>query len=109
MIHVSTDQVYDGQGSEASGENDTAPVNAYGRSKLAGEQALTSKTCVLRTNFVGKSHLKKSMTDWIIEKTDSGEGITGFSDVYFSPIAMNTLVSMIDRCIDQRPPGYESR
>lgn len=107
VIHVSTDQVYDGQGSGASGENDTAPVNAYGRSKLAGERALNvNHTCVLRTNFVGKSPtLKKSMTDWIIDKTDSGEGITGFSDVYFSPITISTLVSMIDRCIDQRPPG----
>ena len=107
VIHVSTDQVYDGQDSEASGENDTAPVNAYGRSKLAGERALNIKnTCVLRTNFVGKSPTsKKSMTDWIIDKTDSGEGITGFSDVYFSPITISTLVSMIDRCIDQRPPG----
>ena len=107
VIHVSTDQVYDGRGSEASGEDDTAPVNAYGRSKLAGERALNVKnTCVLRTNFVGKSPTsKKSMTDWIIDKTDSGEGITGFSDVYFSPITISTLVSMIDRCIDQRPPG----
>ena len=107
VIHVSTDQVYNGQGSEASGENDTAPVNAYGRSKLAGERALNVKnTCVLRTNFVGKSPIpKKSMTDWIIDKTDSGEKITGFSDVYFSPINISTLVSMIDLCIDQRPPG----
>ena len=107
VIHVSTDQVYDGRGSEASGENDTAPVNAYGRSKLAGELALNvNHACVLRTNFVGKSPTsKKSMTDWIIDKTDSGEGITGFSDVYFSPITISTLVSMIDRCIDQRPPG----
>ena len=107
VVHISTDQVYNGQGSEASGENDTAPVNAYGRSKLSGERALNVKnTCVLRTNFVGKSPTsKKSMTDWIIDKTDSGEGITGFSDVYFSPITISTLVSMIDQCIDQRPPG----
>ena len=107
VIHISTDQVYDGRCSEASGENDTAPVNAYGRSKLAGEKALNAKdTCVLRTNFIGKSSTpKRSMTDWIIDKTDSGKGITGFSDVYFSPIAISTLVSMIDRCIDQRPPG----
>jgi len=107
VVHISTDQVYNGQGSEASGENDTAPVNAYGRSKLSGERTLNVKnTCVLRTNFVGKSLTpKKSMTDWIIDKADSGEGITGFSDVYFSPVTINTLVSMIDRCIDERPLG----
>jgi dTDP-4-dehydrorhamnose reductase len=107
VVHVSTDQVYDGQGSEPSGENDTAPVNAYGRSKLAGERALTiGNTCVLRTNFFGRSLTqKKSMTDWIIDKANSGEGITGFSDVYFSPVTISTLVSMIDHCIIQRPLG----
>jgi dTDP-4-dehydrorhamnose reductase len=107
VVHVSTDQVYDGRESEASKEDETAPVNSYGRSKLAGERALNvENTCVLRTNFFGRSLTqKKSMTDWIIDKTNIGEGITGFSDVYFSPITIRTLVSMIDRCIIQRPLG----
>jgi dTDP-4-dehydrorhamnose reductase len=56
LIHVSTDYVFDGQGAGAYRETDpVAPVNAYGASKLAGEQAAlagNSRCVVLRTSWV---------------------------------------------------------
>ena len=40
LIHISTDYVFDGRkGSPYVEEDEPAPLNAYGRSKLAGEQA----------------------------------------------------------------------
>lgn len=57
FIHVSTDFVFDGQGSEPYAPSATpAPLGVYGRSKLAGEQAVLaakpSGSLVLRTAWV---------------------------------------------------------
>lgn len=62
LIHYSTDYVFDGAGNVANGtprpyrEDDRpAPVNAYGRSKLVGEQAIRSigpRHLILRTSWV---------------------------------------------------------
>jgi dTDP-4-dehydrorhamnose reductase len=56
MVHYSTDYVFDGTGSRPWTEQDaTNPVNAYGRSKLAGEQALAASGCrhlLFRTSWL---------------------------------------------------------
>lgn len=56
IVHYSTDYVFDGQGARPYREDDaTAPLGAYGRSKLAGEIALRDSGCdqlILRTAWV---------------------------------------------------------
>jgi dTDP-4-dehydrorhamnose reductase len=56
FVHYSTDYVFDGSGAEPRGESAaTNPINAYGRSKLAGEQAVAAAGgdwLVLRTSWV---------------------------------------------------------
>jgi dTDP-4-dehydrorhamnose reductase len=56
LIHYSTDYVFDGERDEPYVEEDTPrPVNAYGRSKLAGEHAIAAvggRYLILRTSWV---------------------------------------------------------
>ncbi|MET3132762.1 dTDP-4-dehydrorhamnose reductase [Oxalobacteraceae bacterium GrIS 1.11] len=56
MVHYSTDYVFDGAKQGAYLEDDaTAPLNVYGRSKLAGEQAIIAAGIphlILRTSWV---------------------------------------------------------
>ena len=59
MVHISTDYVFDGLGKRPYSENDpTGPKTAYGRSKLAGEEALLSflqKGMIIRTSWLYSS------------------------------------------------------
>lgn len=56
LIHISTDYVFDGSGDHPWAPDDPAlPINAYGRSKKAGEEAVRSTRAVhaiLRTSWV---------------------------------------------------------
>ena len=63
MIHVSTDYVFDGEGNRPYREVDAPhPVSAYGRTKLAGEQALQRilpmQSVILRTAWLYSPHGK---------------------------------------------------
>lgn len=56
LVHYSTDYVFDGSGERPYTEDDAPnPINAYGRSKLAGERAIAAvggRWLVLRTSWV---------------------------------------------------------
>ena len=56
MVHVSTDYVFDGNSSTAlTEEAPTAPINVYGQTKLAGEQACMKEnpnSIIIRTSWV---------------------------------------------------------
>lgn len=62
LVHYSTDYVFDGGGERPWRESDrTGPINVYGRTKLAGEEAIRQSGCahlIFRTSWVYAAHGK---------------------------------------------------
>jgi dTDP-4-dehydrorhamnose reductase len=106
LIHISTDQVYDGVGFHK--EDDITIINYYGFSKYAGELAtrLVSST-ILRTNFFGmsKNHMRHSFSDWLVRELSNENKITVFDDVIFSPLSIINLTSFISLVINSKNYG----
>ena len=107
LIHISTDQVYDGSNNLHTEECVTL-TNYYAFSKYTGELAAASvPSTILRTNFFGRSHCARrvSLSDWLFRALSNDDPIEVFDDVLFSPLAMSTLSEMIELSMRNRPVG----
>ena len=106
LVHVSTDQVYDGAGPHR--EDAVTIRNTYALSKYAGElAALAVGATVLRTNFVGRSRTqaRTSLSDWLVDALGRAEPISVFTNVLFSPLAIDSLVALVVQVIAARRSG----
>lgn len=106
LIHLSTDQVYDGIGPHC--EEDTMPVNVYALTKLLGEKFIVGVNhCILRVNMFGRSQhpLRASFADWVVQSAASNTKRFLFEDVYISPLSINTLSKMINVVLVQGTQG----
>lgn len=106
LVHLSTDMVYDGVGPHS--ERNVTIRNTYALSKLAGELAASDVVnTVLRTNFIGRSRVagRASLSDWLFASLTGQVAINVFDDIFFNPISIATLCSMLVRVVNDRPPG----
>ena len=106
LIQISTDQVYDGKGPFS--EDDINLTNMYAFSKYAGEwPARSVNGVILRTNFFGISETegRVSLSDWLFQSLLSKNNIDVFDDIYFTPLSIATLSSVIIQIINKQAVG----
>jgi dTDP-4-dehydrorhamnose reductase len=88
FVHFSTDYVFDGSGDAPWKENDsTAPLNAYGRSKLAGERAVAhagGKHLIFRTSWVYDAE-GKNFLNTILRLASDREELRIINDQFGAP------------------------
>ena len=108
LVVVSTDQVYPDT-PHLHREEDAAPVNTYGRTKLAGEEAALEHagTLVVRTNFFGHSRTpgRQSLSDFVIESLRHRRPVTLFTDILFSPLHAATLAALLFEMVERKLAG----
>lgn len=98
LIHISTDYVFDGETNEPYRPSDrTNPVNAYGRSKLAGEIAVRSacpRHAIIRTSWV-YSHEGNNFVRTMLRLGGSGAALTVVDDQQGSPTSAADIASAL--------------
>ncbi|MDA9665519.1 SDR family oxidoreductase [Candidatus Pelagibacter sp.] len=106
LIHISTDQVYDGKGFFL--EKNINLSNYYAFSKYIGElKANQISSTILRTNFFGKgkSLKRSSLTDWLYTELKQNNHISVFEDVWFNPLSISFLCKIIELTIEKKIEG----
>lgn len=98
LLHVSTDYVFPGTDPTPCKETDpVCPVNAYGRTKWAGEvfvRAICSKHFIVRTAWLYGLH-GKNFVKTILKKARETGRISVVADQYGSPTFANDLAGAI--------------
>ncbi|GJP44681.1 hypothetical protein CLOM_g4044 [Closterium sp. NIES-68] len=119
LIHLSTDQVYEGTKSFYKESDPLVPVNTYGKSKVAGEQAVREQWAgshaILRSSIIvgppPPVPLKKTLPlQWIDSALSSslasGQPESFFDDEYRCPIYVHDYPRIVRALMDRHALGH---
>ena len=103
LIHISTDYIFSGEADAPyTEESNPAPLNAYGRTKLAGERAIAESGCnaiILRTSWL-YSEFGRNFCKTMRELTTTRTEIKVVADQFGTPTYAGDLASAIVQIIE---------
>lgn len=109
LVHISTDHLYDGKKQYLKEDEEVSPVNIYGETKAASEEKVLENNpaaLIIRTNFYGYgTSYRKSFSDFIINNLKSNQSVDLFDDVFYTPIIIESLVSIVHLLVDKNEKG----
>lgn len=110
LVHVSTDYVFDGEKTTAYTEEDTPrPIEWYGQTKLWAEekvQTTLDRYAILRIAYPYQA--RPSRPDFLAtmkERLVNGTLPPAFTDHIITPVFVDDLATVFDRCIERKPTG----
>ncbi|MGF6727287.1 dTDP-4-dehydrorhamnose reductase [Paraburkholderia sp. GAS41] len=106
LVHYSTDYVFDGTKNGFYVEGDPVnPQNVYGKSKLAGEQAIAASGCaylIFRTSWVYGTRGKNFLLTMLRLGADRDE-LSVVADQFGAPTWSNTIAALSSNVLAQAP------
>lgn len=111
ILHISTDYVFDGEGSDAYTEScTTGPRGIYGQSKLAGERAVAfacERHLILRTAWVFGEH-GNNFVKTMLRLAESHDSLSIVGDQFGGPTYAGDIAAALIKMVDVISEGYES-
>lgn len=109
LIHISTDQLFDGSSGPYVESDKVNPINHYGLTKCMAENLImqnNNQALILRTNFFGwGSPYRRSFSDWIIDALKSNETLKMYADNFFTPVYVGRLITVAHALADLSKSG----
>lgn len=111
VVYMCTDSIFDGKKGNYAETDTPAPLNAYALSKRRGEMATlasSERNISIRANIFGtecKQATSLKLYDWVIKSLRTQEPITGFSDVFFNPLGVDSLSDILGKIVELDLPG----
>jgi dTDP-4-dehydrorhamnose reductase len=110
IVHISSDYVFDGLKTPYAENASPNPLNYYGRTKLASENALRSSGvnhCILRAAFFYgvEVHHKPSFVLNVISKLRKNEVFEAFDDLYAPPTLIDDIAFAVIRAVEYKKSG----